>query len=177
MRLFIAVNFSRPTLAALEAAREALRSAAGGRGSYTPCANLHLTLAFLGEADKSRVKDAAEALEAAAGVPFELVFDRAGRFTRGREELWWAGGPESPALAAVQKRLCRELAARGFELEARRFTPHVTLARRVPALGEAPALFASPAAERVEAISLMRSQLEFRPPRYTELHRTLLRKR
>ena len=69
------------------------------------------------------------------------------------------------------------LAGRGVELEARRFTPHVTLARRVPALGEAPALFASPAAERVEAISLMRSQLEFRPPRYTELHRTLLRKR
>ena len=177
MRLFISINFSPETLAALIAAREGLRALAGGRGSFTPDANLHLTLAFLGETEPGLVPLALEAMREAGARPFELVFDRAGRFKRADGGIWWAGGPENPALAAVQKRLCRELAARGFELEARRFTPHVTLARRVPALGEAPALFASPAAERVEAISLMRSQLEFRPPRYTELHRTLLRKR
>ena len=174
MRLFIAVNFSRPTLAALEAAREALRSAAGGRGSYTPCANLHLTLAFLGEADKSRVKDAAEALEAAAGAPFELVFDRAGRFKRADGGIWWAGGPENPALAAVQRRLARGLASRGFELEARRFIPHVTLARRVPEPEARPALFEAPAVERVGALSLMRSELGRGAPRYTELGRLAL---
>ena len=34
MRLFIAINFSCETLAALAAAREELRRLAGGRGSF-----------------------------------------------------------------------------------------------------------------------------------------------
>ena len=172
MRLFISINFSPETLAALIAAREGLRALAAGRGSFTPDANLHLTLAFLGETEPARVPLALEAMREAGARPFELVFDRAGRFRIGG--IWWAGGPENPALAAVQRRLARGLASRGFELEARRFIPHVTLARRVPELEARPALFEAPAVERVGALSLMRSELGRGAPRYTELGRLAL---
>ena len=174
MRLFISINFSPETLAALIAAREGLRALAGGRGSFTPDANLHLTLAFLGETEPGLVPLALEAMREAGARPFELVFDRAGRFKRADGGIWWAGGPENPALAAVQRRLARGLASRGFELEARRFIPHVTLARRVPELEGLPELFETPVTERVGALSLMRSELGRGAPRYTELERVAL---
>ena len=174
MRLFISINFSPETLAALIAAREGLRALAGGRGSFTPDANLHLTLAFLGETEPERVPLALEAMREAGARSFELVFDRAGRFKRADGGIWWAGGPENPALAAVQRRLARGLASRGFELEARRFIPHVTLARRVPEPEGRPALFERPVTERVGALSLMRSELGRGAPRYTELERVAL---
>ena len=174
MRLFIAVNFSPGTLAALARARDGLRRLAGGRGSFPPDANLHLTLAFLGEVPPARAEDAAAAMRAAAGAPFELVFDRAGRFRRDEGDIWWAGGPDNPALSALQRRLTRELASRGFELERRRFAPHVTLARRVKSLDERPELFPEPVRESVTAISLMRSELGGGAPRYAELARAAL---
>ena len=172
MRLFIALNFSEPALAALVGAREELRRLAGGRGSYSPEANLHLTLAFLGEVEPERARLAAEAMRAAAGPGFELTLDRTGRFRRDGGDIWWAGGPESPALLALQRRLTRGLLSRGFELEARRFSPHVTLARRVPPLEAKPKLL--PVTERVGRISLMQSELKYRPPRYTELEGAVL---
>ena len=174
MRLFIAINFSRETLAALAAAREELRRLAGGRGSFAPDANLHLTLTFLGEVEPARVPLALEAMREPGAQPFELTFDRAGRFRRADGDIWWAGGPENAALTAVQRRLARGLAARGFELEARRFVPHVTLARRVPDFEGRPAPFETPAVERVGAMSLMRSELGRGAPRYTELERLYL---
>ena len=174
MRLFIAVNFSPNTLSGLIEARERLRKMCLGKGSFTQDANLHLTLAFLGEVEAERAGLAAEAMEAARGRTMELVFDRAGRFKGTGGDIWWAGGPENPALAAVQRRLARGLVSRGFELEARRFIPHVTLARRVPEPEARPALFETPVTERVGALSLMRSELGRGAPRYTELERVAL---
>lgn len=174
MRLFIAVNFSENTVAALARARDELRKLTRGKGSFPPDINLHLTLAFLGETAPGRAADALDAMRAAAGRPFELTFDRAGRFKRDGGDIWWAGGPEDPALLATQRRLARALDERGFILEARRFSPHVTLARRVPQGIERPALITTPVSEHVEALSLMQSELGRGAPRYTELERVLL---
>ena len=100
LRLFIAVNFSENALKSRLAARERLRELTGGRGGFTQDTNLHLTLAFLGEVAEARVPSAAEAMSAAGGRPLTLVIDRAGRFRRDGGDIWWAGGPENPALAA-----------------------------------------------------------------------------
>lgn len=172
MRLFIAINFSESTLKALLAARERLRELTGGAGSFTHGGSLHLTLAFLGEVERERAPLAVEAMEAAQGRPMTLIFDRAGHFKREGGDIWWAGGPENPALAAYRKRLVRELRARGFVLEARRFTPHVTLARRVTA--ELPLdvrLLPEPVSEHVSSAGLVLSELGRGAPRYTELDR------
>ena len=172
MRLFIAVNFSPETLSALLAARERLRELCAGRGSFTQDTNLHLTLAFLGEVEPGRAKPAVEAMEAAEGRALTLTIDRAGRFKRDGGDIWWAGSADNPALAAYQRRLTRELRERGFELENRRFTPHVTLARRITArLGEDVRLIDRPVTERIDGASLMLSELGHGAPKYTELAR------
>lgn len=172
MRLFIAVNFSPETLSALLAARERLRELCAGRGGFTQDTNLHLTLAFLAEVAPARVKPAVEAMEAAEGRALTLTIDRAGRFKRDGGDIWWAGIADNPALAAYQRRLTRELRERGFELENRRFTPHVTLARRITArLGEDVRLIDRPVTERIDGASLMLSELGHGAPKYTELAR------
>ena len=172
MRLFIAVNFSPEALAALLCARERLRELTNGRGGFTQDTNLHLTLAFLGEIEPERVDLAVEAMREAHGRAFTLRIDSAGRFRRDGGDIWWAGSSSAPALAAYQRRLVRELTQRGFELEKRRFYPHITLARRVPnVLPPDTRLLESPVIERVEAASLMRSELGRGAPKYTELAR------
>ena len=49
MRLFLAIQLSPAVREALLTAQDALRRQ--GRGSFPPPENLHLTLAFLGEAE------------------------------------------------------------------------------------------------------------------------------
>jgi 2'-5' RNA ligase len=72
-----------------------------------------------------------------------------------------------PALLQLQGRLAQALDLRGFVLEARPFTPHVTLARKVarPLPGEA----MPPIAWRVTDFALMRS--DARGGRYETLGR------
>ena len=73
MRLFLAIQLSPAVREALLTAQDALRRQ--GRGSFPPPENLHLTLAFLGEAE-----DPARARAALAEVscrPFSLpVFEQ-----------------------------------------------------------------------------------------------------
>ena len=48
MRLFIALNFNDTIVDTLTDLQDELRSC-GATGNYTPRANLHLTLAFIGD--------------------------------------------------------------------------------------------------------------------------------
>lgn len=171
MRLFIALNFPPETVDALVMVQERLRHAAP-RGSYARRENLHLTLAFLGEQPQWRVEDVRRAMEAARFVPLTLLFDRLGRFRRPDGDIWWAGVAENAALAAVQRRLARELAGRGFDMEERRFVPHLTLARRVatPPELESAALPDAPVEARAERMSLMLSGRPGGRLTYTELY-------
>ena len=84
MRLFLAIQLSPAVREALLTAQDALRRQ--GRGSFPPPENLHLTLAFLGEAeDPARAR---AALSEVSCRPFSLaVGGPPGHFG----DLWWAG--------------------------------------------------------------------------------------
>jgi 2'-5' RNA ligase len=101
----------------------------GGRAP--DAANLHLTIAFIGDAPASRV-DALRDVgrhAASAASPFALTLDRLGAFHR--QDIAWIGSSQSnPAMQALAEELFARLAAAGFELERRPFRPHVTLVRR-----------------------------------------------
>lgn len=61
-----------------------------------------------------------------------LQFDRSGHFPKAHGgDIWWIGLKNNNKLNRLQRRLSRELASVGFELEKRRFKPHLTLARQV----------------------------------------------
>lgn len=175
MRLFISIEPPGPAKERLFALQKELKLL--GRGRFTPAENLHLTLAFLGETPSGQVDTAQDAMARAAGRAFSLCISRLGCFHRPEGDIVWAGPEPSVPLSALQRRLCRELSAEGFDLPKRPFAPHITLARRMaPDMG--PALssltlqaFSLPA----EDICLMRSCLGAEGPVYEELFRLRLR--
>jgi 2'-5' RNA ligase len=90
MRLFYAIGFDETVIEALAETQRLLREQAI-RGNFTLRENLHLTLAFMGELDKSRVGALLRAREQAALIPFELIIRGVGRFARDGGDIVWAG--------------------------------------------------------------------------------------
>lgn len=175
MRLFVAILFSDPTLERLFAARERLRDCAVG-GSFTRRENLHLTLAFIGETGR---KDAlCRVLEKLEGEPFQLRAEGFGVFRRQGGDICWLGLRQSGALLALHRQLSEGLERAGFPVERRPFRPHLTLGRQVLLPhGFDPSAFGRELpeiAERVEAVSLMKSERVGGRLTYTELYRHTL---
>lgn len=170
MRLFIAVNFDEKELDMFESARDRLRAQAG-RASYSRRENLHLTLAFLGEQPGSRLPDMEAAMAAASdgAREFELCFDHAGQFRRDEGDICWLGAEPSKELLRLQSRLESELRKRGFKLEKRKFSPHLTLARRVCGDTDTALILPEPVRAQVRGMSLMLSERPGGKLTYTEL--------
>src|SRR5690242_1355642 len=88
--------------------------------------NIHLTLAFLGQADPQNAIAAARTVK---GRRHELAIDAA-RYVK-RNEMVWVGSAGVPeALLSLADELHRALRGAGFALEDRSFAAHVTLIRR-----------------------------------------------
>ena len=160
MRLFAAVELSEKNRSALErAARELERC--GVKGSFTRRENFHITLCFIGETEKLR--EAKDAVAAFSAKPFDIRLSGTGVFRRAEGDIVWAGIEKSEALESAAAFLAGQLREKGFKIEKRGFTAHITLARRfVPAPGFDIRAFSNgfPAlTQRVEKISLMSSEL------------------
>ena len=165
MRLFFAVELPDD---AKERLAPILRAAAAPGVSAERPAQIHFTLAFLGEQPEEAVERAARAAEAARELPaFSLAVAGAGAFpSERRPRVLWLGVSEGAReLCALADKLCGALRAAGFLLEERPFRPHLTLGRVRPG-GDRTArrvLAAVPAGElarmKVEEIQLMRSVL------------------
>lgn len=128
MRLFVAIELEKTIREGLRAVVGRLQEA-GASGNFTRGENLHLTLAFLGETD--RTLEISQAMAAVRSDPFSLSISGLGRFKRRGGDLWWAGLAASKPLLAVQEQLSDHLRAAGFPLEKRPFTAHITLGREV----------------------------------------------
>ena len=91
---------------------------------------LHLTLCFLGQVAPDRVPGLFRALDGLTGQAFFVEPAGVGCFGDPRQprNLWAGVSPEEP-LRALHGELCKRLDAGGFPIEARRFHPHITLAR------------------------------------------------
>jgi 2'-5' RNA ligase len=94
---------------------------------------MHLTLAFLGDIDPIKVEPIRQVMEIARHdfKPFSLAIDGTGTFpSPARPRVVWAGlKGDLEQLMKLQKELWQGLAALGFKLESRPFSPHLTLAR------------------------------------------------
>ena len=91
---------------------------------------LHLTLRYVGEIDRHRANDLAEALGSLHMPAFKIELTGTGVFERkGRPHLLWAGVAPNEALVRLQKKIERICQSVGLEAEHRKFMPHVTLAR------------------------------------------------
>lgn len=166
MRIFFALWPPLETARALaQWAGEAQRQT-GGR--TTSEEKIHLTLAFLGEADPQRAVRAARRVTA---MHHTLAIEQA-RYWR-ENHIVWAGPRETPApLQALFDRLSMELYREEFILERRPFAAHVTLIRKARAAKSLPPL---PAVDwPVREILLVRSSLSSKGSTYEPLERFAL---
>jgi 2'-5' RNA ligase len=159
VRLFFAAWPPPATAAALHEWSKGLQ------GRATPAANIHLTLAFLGEADPARATAAARRVRARQHV---LPIDMA-RYVKRNEMVWVAPRETPPELEALVKALHFELYRAEFILERRPFAAHVTLLRKAlkpQALPPLPAV-----AWPVREFLLVRSQTSARGSTYEPVER------
>jgi 2'-5' RNA ligase len=122
-RLFFAFWPDTAARASLESARAALFPL---DGRPVAPADLHVTAAFLGSVDASRL--AALQRLAATVPPFELRFDRVGYWAKPRVLVALARESPVRAVQAIDA-LWSQLARLGFRRDPRPWRPHVTLAR------------------------------------------------
>ena len=150
MRLFAAVRPAGLSREVLEQAQRDLRRQ--GRGTFPHPDDLHLTLAFLGEtADAAAAEAAVEALRGAG--PISLTVEGVGQFG----DTWWAGVRENPGLERLALGHQADLWRRGFAVEERPWTPHITLARHYRPKGEMPQLSLPPVEMAVREVLLLES--------------------
>ena len=130
MRLFTAINFNSKTRNRLIGLQNELRSHSK-RGRFTLPENLHLTLAFIGDVSPKKIEKIKAILETVSFEPFNLNINRLGKFARGT--LWYAGVEECEQLMLLQREITYKLAICGFEMDGRKYNPHITLGREVTA--------------------------------------------
>ncbi len=184
VRCFLAIALDPALQTALEGEVERLRQA-GAKVSWVPPERMHLTLIFLGEIAAARLETAAGIMDRVAKtVPaFQVRVEGIGSFgSPARPRVIWAGIPAAPqALFALHQGLNDGLSQRGFEVERKAYTPHLTLGRvrgpvRLTELTSAltsdkNTCFGTLTVARVE---LMQSYTDPRGGRYSTVHESVL---
>lgn len=184
MRAFLAILLDPPLCDALSACVRALQAAhPPAHLKWVSDEQHHLTLHFLGEISPAQTEAVTRAL---AGLPpptapLSLTLGGLGAFPNvNRPATLWAGSQdEGGRIAMLAVAYGRALRALGFEIDARPFTPHLTLARvprdldpaMIRAVGAwfaaRKALAPPPLTQAVRAVHLMRSELLPSGARYT----------
>ena len=138
-RLFTAIALPEATADLLLDTMEGIPQA-----HWQDAEQLHLTLTFLGEVAPVAVEDLVTALARVDFMPFALALSGVGQFERkGRIHALWAGVAPSAELVALQRAVAQACAMAGVPPEARRYLPHVTLARFSRPAPEVPAWIAA----------------------------------
>ncbi len=141
MRLFIAIELP---LELKKALGKLHRDLPGAR--WVPAAQIHLTLAFLGEVEEARVEQLRAELALIHLPPFSLTLTGLGCFpNRQKPRVLWVGLKPQPQLLALVTAVQRTLRACDLPLDERPFSAHITLARlKHPAGREREEFFAQP---------------------------------
>ena len=123
-RLFTALEIPRDAALSLSLLRGGLPGA-----RWIDVENYHLTLRFFGDIEGHMADEIANALDRVDRPSFQLTLTGVGAFGGKKPHAAWAGVAPSPDLVALQgeiDRICQRL---GLPADARKFSPHVTLAR------------------------------------------------
>ncbi|MES2177246.1 MAG: RNA 2',3'-cyclic phosphodiesterase [Gemmatimonadota bacterium] len=183
-RLFLAIEFPSPLIAALDSAVEPLRALAPEL-AWVPLDKQHLTMKFLGDVRDAEVPRVIAMAESVARMhrPFEIQLNGIGAFPNfKRARVVWLGVEQEARLELLHHDLEVAGEAEGFEIEGRPFRPHLTVARvRVPLDRERTRLFAR-AARRVNfsasavvsEIAVFESTLASRGARYRRIYAATL---
>ena len=176
MRTFICIEIPESLKERIGALQQSLRRI-DAQASWVKPSNIHLTLKFLGDVESSRLDRVRDAVERASGSTsrFQVTAGTAGCFPSPKNpRVLWVGLTELPdELLKLHKQIEDSLAREGFPREAKRFSPHLTIARlRAPrnAAQLADALIATgfePETFEAREVIVMRSDLDPKGSIYT----------
>jgi 2'-5' RNA ligase len=146
MRLFIGIGL--PALVADELAKSArqLIPASDAQIRWTPPANMHITLSFLGQVHEARREAIEQSLATIHARRPQLELDGFGTFDR--VGVLYAGVKPSPSLLSLADQVFSAMETCGFAREDRPWSPHVTLARTRDRLRLRPSAVDNPAFHR-----------------------------
>jgi 2'-5' RNA ligase len=143
-------------------------------GRPTRRETIHLTLAFLGDVPVSELPELYAAGERVRASSFALKIDRCGYWQH--NGVFWAGlGGRQDGLHDLYRQLRAALGESGFrpDPQERRYTPHLTLIRRVPVPGDEPMQTIRQGFRSLDwlcaSYALVRSDLSASGPHYTPL--------
>ena len=124
-RLFFGI---RPSEAVRDALLDTMEDVENAR--WQDDDQLHLTLLFIGEVDIHRADDLAEAASRIAFESFDVRIRGCATFAKkGIPRILYARVEDSEPLDRLYRKLGRLAERCGIEVEARKFVPHITLAR------------------------------------------------
>jgi 2'-5' RNA ligase len=104
-------------------------------GKLVPAHNIHLTLLFVGEVEKTKIAELIEAANSVRAKFFALQLDRVGAFRKSKA-VWLAPAQASSECTLLVNNLQNVLWQAGFGFDSKPFVPHVTLLRKAGWLDE-----------------------------------------
>jgi len=142
MRLFYAIKFNDNVKSRLAGNLAEIKKHTL-KGSFTEKDNFHITLVFVGECEPGKLEDLKKVVDNTVENqqfsfikenPVKMRIDGLGTFVRPEDELLWVGTKTEPEniLKKFNETILEELAKCGVVIkDDKRFSPHITLARRV----------------------------------------------
>ncbi|NMA94554.1 MAG: RNA 2',3'-cyclic phosphodiesterase [Clostridiales bacterium] len=101
--------------------------------NYTLKDNLHLTLKFIGQVQKTNIASIKEVMRTTATEisPFIFTLNKLGRFIqRGKSLIWLGSSEKNIKLANLHKVIDEKLALKGYSRDKRSFRAHITICRQ-----------------------------------------------
>ncbi len=124
-RLFVGLDIHEPLTQDLSVARGGVENAHWQRDNQ-----LHLTLAFIGDASRKVTREIEDALAGIRFDPFEVSLEGVGMFGKPkRPKILWAGVADKTPLLHLHEKIASALDRIDVEIDRRKYKPHVTLAR------------------------------------------------
>ena len=98
-------------------------------GKLVPKQNIHITLSFLGNIDKSLVNPLVKGAATIRAKPFSLILDQIGWWKR--PKVIWVASTDTPeALGSLVSQINEQVQACGLPVEGRSYHSHLTLVRK-----------------------------------------------
>lgn len=135
MRAFIGLDFSNQLKEELHEIQKNIITNSK-KGNWVPLSNFHITLKFLGDINENQIDEIDNIIKPIAynTSPVFITLDKLGYFNLRNNQygvIWIGIEGETMKINSIYDIIEEEMKTIGFPMEKRKFTPHITLGRRV----------------------------------------------
>ncbi len=159
MRVFYAVTFDSDIKNRLFKYRKLIEKNSI-KGKFTDIDNFHLTLEFIGEVNKNKLDELISILYELKSRPEKIITSHVGSFKRKNKEIIWIGIETNKRLLELQRELKKLLIQNRYEIDNRKYRPHITMGRQIVRACTMDDIIIEPIEIPIRSIALMESKRE-----------------